>query len=502
MSTIAAGLFYAPEERQIILTSDLLLPSSSPTNDSSNAQFGLEGHVARETGYYTVRTVPIAGLSPNQFGPDLFTFLFFAEVRKFDSVPLPPGSRFVTIPLDDFLWKLHKREFGDASTIIAGQWARDLHLFVSVPGKFLPVRPEDVRPEHFGDISADLMCAVPPNIRPTTIPQRSPTSRYAWQDFRHIVQTEDWRLPAAPSLGKAYALCLLSELAYEYIPDHELEQAGRLKLIPCERYERALSTRDVIAMNVWRELESDWATGFTIQIFEGRLFQSTVITTPEVVFAIFRGTKLFYVGDWAINLRSLLAGAGPTDKTYLFHSGFLFETLRCAEIIFHSVNKTMKNNLPIYAAGHSLGGAVANIMGTLYPATPRPQLFGISLEGQLRIAAAYAFASPRFGNLASMDIGRKGEFPEYSPFNFRDKNDVVPYLPPAFLGYANPRCEYDWRGNSLNRGVWQSLARLPALRAHSVTRLRGKIGRAIGLHRRLPILPRKSPEREDVLRSI
>lgn len=464
-------------------------------------------HLVKAIGYEVDQLLPVATYFPSPHVCTEQVQLYYAAVHVWDASAMYDLQDEVVavakISAQDFFELLDNGEFEDASLIIAGNYGKSLQSSPAAPRA--PLRPLS----SFVDSSTQAL-PKPRQILAERFGRSTSAARYAWAGFRTLARQVDWREWRRPSLLKAYLMCMLSELAYEFIPQRELESSGRLKLVPCERYNRALTTGRAISHQVWRSLsagegvEEGAGGGFRVRTYEGQLFHSMVFESRDVVFVVFRGTKPFYVGDWRVNLHALPSRAGSAeedDVPCLFHSGFLLEALRCAELVYAPLKSAIENDIPVCVTGHSLGGAIANIIYTLYAAHRGRLLFGIPLEARLKITDAYAFASPRFGTDGAVGLGilpvvKNGQFAEQPPYNFRDARDPVPHLPPRLLGYRNPHCEYDPQGRPLDVREWHLF---PSLRAHSVSRLRRRLAGAIGLDAGWHLLPRRSPEREQVL---
>ena len=340
---------------------------------------------------------------------------------------------------------------------------------------------------------------------------------YALQEFRQRVEAEDWRFdypwahvpitdftnnPEA-NVRKAYILSLLAELAYEFVPKAELERSGRLKLVPCERFRHTLRTRNAIAVDVWRSLND--MPDMRVEVFEGEFFQTIAFRTALVLFVVFRGTRFFYMGDWRVNLNAQLVTIG-TDHPCSYHRGFAVEAIKLADRLIGSLRPALDNQVPIYLAGHSLGGALAGAMFELYRSDER-RSSGLPYERELRFNSAYTFASPRYGSMAVV-----GWAPP-PPCHFRDAGDPVPFIPPIWMGYSDPRVEFNLAGKPLAKRLdsrttdyvrtdrptrfgWRTF------RPHSITHIRKSLARVVGANPDLDLIPTESPERERALQSM
>lgn len=467
-------------------------------------------------------------------------WLYFAKVSRTAHSRQPrealSNDSAVTLSRDNFFRMLDAGAFEDPTIIISGQWAlARLGRRAGIALPRLADHLDDGAPMHSGReephnvpyrafrssrlqrmpllgrwLSRNRRWEVSPDHPEGDFDNwRPPPLRYAWESFHPLVRRTDWasrRSWDTPCLVKAYVLCMLSELAYEFISQRELDDTRRLKVVPCESYQRSLSMRNVISQSFWRSIADGEGDGLRVRTFEGVLFHTMVIKGPNVVFVVLRGTKPYFLNDWRINLQALMTSVGA-DETCLFHSGFLHEAVRCARLVLAAVGSSAASaDIPIYVTGHSLGGALANVMYTLYSGDRGRAIFGVPHETRLKIACAYAFASPRYGNDGTIGVGalpviRSGRHVLRPPFNFRDVRDPVPHLPPKLMGYDDPHCEYDVAGRNL-KGRWSPGRLLPSLAAHSISRLRRGIARSIALPPVRDLLPREIAERERVLSRI
>jgi hypothetical protein len=127
----------------------------------------------------------------------------------------------------------------------------------------------------------------------------------------------------------------------------------------------------------------------------------------------FRGT--ISLQDWRTNLNVRRVPL-PGVPGVTVHCGFLEAFECCREEIEAAVNAHVPSTLGLYIAGHSLGGALAQIASAV-------------LERD-NLAACYTFGSPRVGTLG---FDRQVKCPHYRIIN---NWDLVPGVPPPwFRGY-------------------------------------------------------------------
>jgi len=145
-----------------------------------------------------------------------------------------------------------------------------------------------------------------------------------------------------------------------------------------------------------------------------------IVANDDIIIVAFRGTE--DLRDWLTDL--------TTEWTVLkggvrVHTGFFRSYSTIRERMFATVTRLlMQKARPVYITGHSLGGALA-CMATSELANAD--------DAQVRdsIAACYTFGCPRAGD-KSFDWYVK--VPLYRVTN---GIDVVPTIPPAFLGYRH-----------------------------------------------------------------
>ena len=100
---------------------------------------------------------------------------------------------------------------------------------------------------------------------------------YAFADFYALSEMINWYEDTGPrDFHKAYALALLSEIAYEFISQREIDAEGRLKLIPSYSYQAQLRRRVANVPVILAGPEGTEA-GFGTFFFETHLFNAIAI---------------------------------------------------------------------------------------------------------------------------------------------------------------------------------------------------------------------------------
>jgi triacylglycerol lipase len=137
----------------------------------------------------------------------------------------------------------------------------------------------------------------------------------------------------------------------------------------------------------------------------------------DLIAIVFRRTQS--TQDWRTDLHFRMVRPEGGDKNLWVHVGFMeaFNSLDDGKGgIREKVEELKARQVPIYLAGHSLGGALAQI--------------GCAVLGCDQIAACYTFGSPRVGN-KYFDLWVKP--PSYRVVNFAD---IVPQVP--WFGFPFP----------------------------------------------------------------
>ncbi|MGR9408061.1 lipase family protein [Rhizobium leguminosarum] len=294
------------------------------------------------------------------------------------------------------------------------------------------------------------------------------------------INSSDWT-NSSFDLKKAYICSLLSELTYRRIPEFELKDANRVSVIPCLAYQDAVREgRDLQFDETIRS--ADIGRYF---VFVQRYAIVVGIQTPKVTFVAIRGTKYLY--DWLVNLHaahySFDIGAGKVR----FHRGFFRATYACLGPLLRNLSDLHHGNsqrTPLVITGHSLGGAMAAILSALWEQGPYGETyhprgrFGVELP----VASCYTLGMPRYGDMRAVT-----SFVE--PYHLYNEADIVPTVPPRWLGFDNCYNEFMLDGTSIenvqgreirNFASWiGSLFSGKGIREHSIELYRDRIKSSI-----------------------
>lgn len=170
------------------------------------------------------------------------------------------------------------------------------------------------------------------------------------------------------------------------------------------------------------------------------------VATPRVVIISLRGTRALYLSDWMTDITITKTESIVGSKIVKFHTGFYRAITECLEYISAVMEKRFGHfapPLPVYITGHSLGGAMAAIAYALdgKPFSSKYN-YGRVMRAPLGAFSSYSIGMPRYGNIdAILSLP--------SPYHIYNDKDVVPGVPPRWLGFENALGEYrvDHHGN-------------------------------------------------------
>ena len=262
-------------------------------------------------------------------------------------------------------------------------------------------------------------------------------SREIWTHFN----SEDWN-NSAFSEKKSYVCAMFSELAYEHLPQFELSQKSRIKIIPSETYWNRYEARETFNISATLR-EMDFSDNF---IIEGENLIIIGVKLRETLFITIRGTQS--LNDFLIDADFI--GVFHLNVNYFFHCGFLRAALKELNQLTDQLKEYSDCN--IYFTGHSLGGVMSAILYNIVDLKFQTLL----AENKLTLKSCYTFGMPRFGNAQTVKKFK-------SPFQIYNPDDVFPLVPPKLLGYRNVPLEYrltnqlilqENRGKSTIKRLW------------------------------------------------
>ncbi|CAL5223184.1 g5658 [Coccomyxa viridis] len=229
---------------------------------------------------------------------------------------------------------------------------------------------------------------------------------------------------------------------YDAASDYNPQTSHFLGLCMKVVYEKELVIKDVVESWWGLQFHSYWETGsdsFVIESETGnRTFvprtRAAVFSSPDAIVLTFRGSEPTNL----INLRS----AGTISMMECkgmgsVHSGFygaLFngdeEQGRLFDDLVGSIRSADEGKAKaIYLTGHSLGAALSLLFAA--------ELHSRHSELAERVAGVYAYASPRVGNAAFAAAFNKAFCNPDRVYRVAHGADIIPYLPPKMLEYAD-----------------------------------------------------------------
>lgn len=236
--------------------------------------------------------------------------------------------------------------------------------------------------------------------------------------LRDLTNDSDWSSEGF-DLQKSACLCLLSELAYCTKSEAEEGSRRRVKIVPSRLYARALASSENCVQIISR---ADFGA---VDVIHGRRFIALLIKVDKVLLIGIRGSQFAY--DWRINL-SITKRRSESDSRRRFHEGFLCEALILRSRIgawLIDAGLFQNNDLKIFVAGHSLGGAIAALMYQLG--------FHVRHSGGSTsydwADGCYVFAAPKIGDLWTLAESAQ-------PFAIRRSADIVPHVPPGLFNFS------------------------------------------------------------------
>jgi Lipase (class 3) len=232
--------------------------------------------------------------------------------------------------------------------------------------------------------------------------------------------------------------------AYNTLPSDLTNSAGDTFTVGGTSYK-------VVTTMYANDLATDMNSGVTDQVSIGLICQAD--PAGDVVIAI-RGTEGIF--EWIHDAEFLqvpfLANAGQTDDgfTDMYNSMRTDPAPNAAKVVAALPTLKFDNAVrSVTICGHSLGGALATLLALdLATTAADPAKQGYA---QFANPAAYTYASPRTGNAQFVT-----EFDRLVPNSNRIENrlDIVPHLPPTFLGYQHVNTAYELTPTQVNYSLY------------------------------------------------
>ncbi|KAH8704964.1 putative extracellular lipase [Talaromyces proteolyticus] len=162
--------------------------------------------------------------------------------------------------------------------------------------------------------------------------------------------------------------------------------------------------------------------------------------TNELIILAFRGSS--DLSNWIANIDATLTDLSSICSGCEVHSGWWSAWGTVSSAITTQIESALGtySGYTFVATGHSLGGALAAIAATVFRAS------GYTVE-------LYDYGQPRIGNLALATYITNQN--QGSNYRVTHSDDIVPKLPPKFLGYDHFSPEY-WIASGDNVTVTDS----------------------------------------------
>jgi len=267
---------------------------------------------------------------------------------------------------------------------------------------------------------------------------------YAFDEFRNLVSGLGSSVSDRDPVVR-YVCALVAELTYYHVPAFEIDNKKRAMVIPCEGYRRIVERGE--STNVAAYFQAmEFENAFVVV---DRGVVAIGISLNGLLFIGFRGTKFLF--DWRTNLRAPLVHvdfrfrvAGPFMRGFSggrVHQGFAEEAVRISAKIMDAIrDKQIENVDHVFITGHSLGGAVAALSETFI--------------GPKAISTCI-FGSPRYCDVSAYYGSHVG--PPAPPAQVQRPDDIVPFVPPRRMGYADHPYQFSTAGDPLFDPISDSL---------------------------------------------
>lgn len=188
---------------------------------------------------------------------------------------------------------------------------------------------------------------------------------------------------------------------------------AKLAMLSYERFELGPSYLEILRTKL--EIGGLQLVG----VFSNKGTQGFVCKTDALIGLVFRGTTDGL--DWRTNVDTRRVIIKNHPRHVRAHQGFLRAYLDAEPEILALISSAPA--LPIYIAGHSLGGALALVASAALPLED-------SIDND-RMAAVYTFGSPRVGGGDFSQIIKAPHYRVCNPW------DIVPAVPPVWLGFRH-----------------------------------------------------------------
>ncbi len=154
--------------------------------------------------------------------------------------------------------------------------------------------------------------------------------------------------------------------------------------------------------------------------------QAFIAGNDKDIIVAFRGTEPINFTDWKtdLKLRKLPVPLANSNQKVHVHEGFWQALDLVWDEIIEGIRTFHNQGQSIWLTGHSLGGALANLAA-----------FRLSQSSDFSFSGLYSFGQPRVGTSGFVDFSNKSYQNKF--FRLVNNNDLVPLVPPLFLGYRD-----------------------------------------------------------------
>lgn len=236
---------------------------------------------------------------------------------------------------------------------------------------------------------------------------------------------------------KAYVAAVFSKIAYLAIPAFELRSHTSAKVVPCLTYQQLVQRNVSVDL---RALVQSFELGEVV-VIPSRYAIAVIVFGHDVTFISLRGTRPLYLTDWMIDFHITRTPAYVNQFSADFHSGFFKAVNSLMDELSTRITARLgaRPSVPIYVVGHSLGGAMAAITHSVAGSTYFSKLLmGQNVVVPFPTHSCYTYGMPRYGDTETTR-GLRG------PNHIYNVHDVVPGVPPKWLGFDNATTEYRLR---------------------------------------------------------
>lgn len=255
-----------------------------------------------------------------------------------------------------------------------------------------------------------------------------------------LINNNDWN-DKTFLLQKAYVSAVFSKLAYLHVPQYELGDKDRIKVVPCVEYQDIVRRGQLVDIKQLLN-QSEFEQYFIIE--KRYVVIVGVKVRKKVIFVAIRGTARLY--DWLDNFNTWRYRFRYYDC--FFHRGFFKAIAACFDELGEELGRFDADKVPIYVTGHSLGGAMAAILHAMWALIQTPQ----ESDRRFLTRSAYTFGMPRYGNLEAVTEFRQ-------PYHLYNVEDIVPTVPPKWLGFESCLSEFMLDGTRIEARHSRQLVR-------------------------------------------